>query len=77
VKRWHCRGLAATLTLFLTMNAMAAEPMTLKDYMSLSGPQPSAHLAYGSAPSQYAELFVPAGAGPFPVVVLIHGGCWV
>ena len=24
----------------------------------------------------YAELFRPAGAGPFPVVVLVHGGCW-
>jgi acetyl esterase/lipase len=59
------------------MNAMAAEPMTLQDYMALSGPEPSAHLAYGSAPSQYAELFVPSGEGPFPVVVLIHGGCWV
>jgi acetyl esterase/lipase len=59
------------------MNAMAAEPMTLEDYMALSGPPPTARLAYGNAPSQYAELFVPAGAGPFPVVVLIHGGCWV
>jgi acetyl esterase/lipase len=51
--------------------------MTLEDYMALSGPEPSARLAYGSAPSQYAELFLPAGDGPFPVVVLIHGGCWV
>lgn len=53
-----------------------AEPMTLAQYMSLKGPEPSAHVAYGTAPSQYAELFRPAGAGPFPVVVLVHGGCW-
>jgi acetyl esterase/lipase len=59
------------------MNAMAAKPMTLEEYMSLSGPEPSAHLAYGSAPSQYVELFLPPGQGPFPVVLLIHGGCWV
>jgi len=77
VRRWYTRGLAVTLTLFLAINAMAAQPMTLNDYMSLSGPEPSARLAYGGAPSQYAELFLPAGAGPFPVVVLIHGGCWV
>ena len=53
-----------------------AAPMTLSQYMSLKGPEPTAHVAYGSAPSQYAELFKPAGDGPFPVVVLVHGGCW-
>jgi acetyl esterase/lipase len=50
--------------------------MTLADYMALNGPAPSAHIAYGPAPSQYAELFEPTGQGPFPVVVLVHGGCW-
>jgi acetyl esterase/lipase len=56
--------------------AAPAAPMTLADYMALSGPAPSAHVAYGSAPSQYAELFLPEGKGPFPVAVLVHGGCW-
>ena len=54
----------------------APAPMTLDDYLALSGPAPTARFAYGSAPSQFAELFRPAGAGPFPVVVLVHGGCW-
>jgi acetyl esterase/lipase len=54
----------------------AAAPMKLADYMALSGPAPTAHVAYGSAPSQYAELFLPEGKGPFPVAVLVHGGCW-
>ena len=53
-----------------------AEPMKLADYMALNGPAPSATVAYGKAPSQYAELFRPAGKGPFPVAVLVHGGCW-
>ena len=56
--------------------AAAAAPMTLDDYLALSGPAPTATIAYGSAPSQFAELFRPAGAGPFPVLVLVHGGCW-
>ncbi|WP_288378958.1 alpha/beta hydrolase [uncultured Massilia sp.] len=58
--------------------AFAAEPkpMKLDEYLALSGPAPTAHLAYGPAPSQYAELFLPAGTGPFPVAVLVHGGCW-
>lgn len=50
--------------------------MTLDDYLALAGPAPTATLAYGPAPSQYAELFLPEGAGPFPVAVLVHGGCW-
>src|SRR5262249_21910148 len=31
-------------------------------------------IAYGPAPSNVAELRVPAGSGPHPVVVLLHGG---
>jgi acetyl esterase/lipase len=31
---------------------------------------------YGRHRSQVAELFLPAGAGPHPVAVLLHGGCW-
>ena len=62
---------------FCTMGAMAASPMTLQQYMALSGPEPSAHLAYGQAPSQFVELFQPSGSGPHPVVVLVHGGCWL
>ncbi|MRW93874.1 alpha/beta fold hydrolase [Duganella sp. FT80W] len=56
--------------------AGARTPMTLDDYLALSGPAPTLHVAYGAAPSQFAELFQPAGAGPFPVAVIIHGGCW-
>jgi acetyl esterase/lipase len=32
--------------------------------------------SYGPDPSQSAELHVPPGAGPHPVMVLIHGGSW-
>jgi acetyl esterase/lipase len=31
---------------------------------------------YGSHPEQMGDLRVPAGAGPHPVVVLLHGGGW-
>jgi acetyl esterase/lipase len=31
---------------------------------------------YGSAPSQFGELFLPGGDGPHPTVVVIHGGSW-
>jgi acetyl esterase/lipase len=31
---------------------------------------------YDSGPSQLGELFVPSGAGPHPVAVVLHGGYW-
>ncbi|MEU3642772.1 alpha/beta hydrolase [Lentzea sp. NPDC034063] len=33
-------------------------------------------IAYGTEPSQYGVLHLPSGDGPFPVVVMIHGGWW-
>ena len=44
----------------------------------LGRPQPKATkiFHYGSAPDQFAELWEPDGHGTFPVVVMLHGGCW-
>ena len=39
-------------------------------------PQPGVKIAYGAGPQQYGELWLPDGAGPHPLVILIHGGCW-
>lgn len=33
--------------------------------------------AYGPGPQQFGDLRLPPGPGPFPVAVVIHGGCWV
>jgi len=33
-------------------------------------------LAYGAGPDQAGDLWLPAGAGPHPVVLLLHGGFW-
>lgn len=68
--------LAAFALTFAMTSTLHAAPMTLDDYLALSGPAPATTLRYGAAPSQYAELFLPSGAGPFPVAVLVHGGCW-
>lgn len=32
--------------------------------------------AYGSEPQHFGDLRLPPGPGPFPVVLLIHGGFW-
>lgn len=42
----------------------------------LAASEPGFTYRYGPAAKQYADLRMPAGRGPFPIAVLIHGGCW-
>lgn len=34
-------------------------------------------IAYGPGELEFGELWLPEGAGPHPVVAMIHGGCWL
>ena len=58
--------------------AAAGSPrlMTPQDLQALPSRAPDRRVPYGEDSSQYGELRVPAGTGPHPVVVLIHGGCF-
>jgi acetyl esterase/lipase len=47
------------------------------DISKLPARTPDAKVAYGPAPQQFAELRLPEGKGPFPVVAILHGGCWI
>ncbi|MCB0631544.1 MAG: alpha/beta hydrolase, partial [Lewinella sp.] len=37
---------------------------------------PYATFSYGALPSHIGDFFLPEGEGPFPVVMVIHGGFW-
>ncbi len=50
--------------------------MTPQDLQALPSRAPDERVAYGKDSSQYGELRVPQGAGPHPVAVLVHGGCF-
>jgi acetyl esterase/lipase len=66
----------AALALILGSPAMAA-PMHYADFQKLvQPPAPAPLLAYGADPLQHVELWKPKGKGPFPVVLMLHGGCW-
>jgi acetyl esterase/lipase len=38
---------------------------------------PALHIAYGTDSLQFGELRLPKGSGPYPVAIVVHGGCWL
>lgn len=54
----------------------ATRLMTWPDLLDRPRPGPTATVHYGADPLQVADVWVPAGAGPHPVVLMVHGGCW-
>jgi len=51
--------------------------LTAADILAVPAPGPDRRLRYGTARSQFVELRRPAATGPHPLVVLVHGGCWI
>jgi len=50
--------------------------MAWPDLLERPRPSPDASIAYGADPLQVVDLYLPAGAGPHPVALMVHGGCW-
>jgi acetyl esterase/lipase len=70
------KGLLA-LVLMMSASMAQAEPASLDDYMKQPRHKADETVHYGPAASQIAELFLPKTKGPHPVVVLLHGGCFL
>ena len=82
--------LGATALYALLLSACAAEGPMTNDQPAVAEAQRLGHgdvrdmdaapalltESYGPAPAQIGELRLPDGEGPFPVAVVIHGGCW-
>jgi acetyl esterase/lipase len=56
--------------------APAAALLTLDQFLARPKPAPDHVIRYGEHERQVVDLYLPRGPGPFPVVVMIHGGCW-
>lgn len=67
-------AMLAALTSILTHPVTANNSRQL---LNTGHPVPTRTLAYGTLPGQFGELWLPAGHGLHPVVVMIHGGCWL
>lgn len=64
--------------LVISRRAFLAAPMGLAAQSILEIPPaaPGLHIAYGEGEFQFGELYSPAGKGPHPVAIVIHGGYW-
>ena len=67
--------LAGTL-LLVALPSASADLLKPREVDAIPSSPPDRTLAYGSDPNQFGQLFLPQGRGPFPVAVVIHGGCW-
>jgi acetyl esterase/lipase len=71
----------AFLALAAISTPVIAEPpapklLTWPDLVKRPKPSPDATIAYGPDQMQKVDVWRPKGKGPFPVVVMVHGGCW-
>ncbi|MEM7533870.1 MAG: alpha/beta hydrolase [Chloroflexota bacterium] len=55
---------------------MTTTLISAEAYAVFDVPTADHRIRYGDDPSQFGDLFLPNGAGPHPVVFLLHGGCW-
>ncbi|WP_440959276.1 alpha/beta hydrolase family protein [Oceanicaulis sp. LC35] len=53
-----------------------ARPISWQNLLDRERAPADARIEYGEGEEQYGELWLPDGDGPFPLVIMIHGGCW-
>ncbi|MFI5606486.1 prolyl oligopeptidase family serine peptidase [Amycolatopsis sp. NPDC051903] len=61
---------------FATIDELVSSERGVRYDDAEDGPRRVRTVAYGPEPAQVGELYRPEGPGPFPVVVLAHGGFW-
>lgn len=65
------------LLAFIPAVMTAARPLlTWPDLVGRPQPQPDSTVAYGDDALHRADVWLPVGKGPFPTVLMVHGGCW-
>jgi acetyl esterase/lipase len=72
--------LSATLVACGTLAAFRAgaqPPVSWERIQAQTVSPPDARIQYGPDESRFGDLRLPAGPGPHPVAVVIHGGCWM
>jgi acetyl esterase/lipase len=55
---------------------MSPQLLTWPDLIKRDKPVADATVIYGPDSMQKVDVWLPRGKGPFPVVLMVHGGCW-
>lgn len=67
---------AATASFAQERSVPAASPEGKARAANEAAPPPTATIRYGTRPLNTGQLRMPRGKGPFPVAIVIHGGCF-
>ena len=75
----HRRFVFGCLVAILLCASLLADQQRLRprDVDAIPSKKADARIRYGSDPYNYGDLRLPKGAGPFPLAIVIHGGCWI
>ena len=69
-----CSALALSAAAIIAVDVQRLGP---RDVDALPSKPADARVSYGADPLQFGDLRLPAGPGPHPVAIVIHGGCWI
>ena len=70
-------GIKTTIGAAILVGLALAGGQGSRSILGRPAPAPDQRIAYGKSEFQFGELRLPKGAGPHPVVIVIHGGCWL
>ena len=62
--------------LFLTTMCTEGQFLEPQEVDNIPSKNADTIVQYGVDELQFAELRLPKGEGPFPVIIIVHGGCW-
>jgi acetyl esterase/lipase len=66
------------LALLAAPTAAASQQLIgVPDVADFEWPSPDVTISYGEGEFQFGYLRLPEGSGPHPVIVFMHGGCWL
>ena len=68
---------AASVFIGRPQPSLGQQPLTFSEVAALPAPPPTHRIPYGPGPLQFGNLRLPSGRGPHPVVVFVHGGCYL